>query len=180
MDEAKEFFNMDWEIVMLGIVATAAFFKVAVDFIKWVIKQFGIEFKADRERREEHELLVNTIAKVNELENNQKTVAENSKKYDKALKQDVENLTQAIDTLTKKVDDMAEKSDATDRANLKDKIAQRYRKYTVEKQWTKMEKESFNDLIRDYEVHGGKNSFVHTVCEPESFTWLVVDEDTDK
>jgi hypothetical protein len=93
MDEAKEFFNMDWEIVMLGIVATAAFFKVAVDFIKWVIKQFGIEFKVDRERREEHELLVNTIAKVNELENNQKAVAENSKKYDKALKQDVENLT---------------------------------------------------------------------------------------
>ena len=39
-----------------------------------------------------------------------------------------------------------------------------------------MEREAFNDLISDYEAHGGQNSFVHSICEPESQTWNVIDE----
>lgn len=31
-----------------------------------------------------------------------------------------------------------------------------------------MEKEAFEDLIADYEAHGGENSFVHSICKPES------------
>lgn len=31
-----------------------------------------------------------------------------------------------------------------------------------------MEKKAFEDLIADYEAHGGENSFVHSVCKPES------------
>lgn len=177
MDEAKDLLMMDWKAVLIGIVAIAAFFKVAVDFIKWLVKQFGIEFKSDRERREEHDLIVKTIGRIDELENSQKHMSDESRKYDNALKDDIQKLTQAINLLSDKVDNMSDKNDATERAALKDRIAQRYRKYTNEKQWTQMEKESFIGLIRDYEAHGGKNSFVHDICEPESYTWTVIDDE---
>jgi len=180
MDEVKEVLTLDWRAVLIGIVAIAAFFKVAVDFIKWLVKQFGIEFKSDREKREQHDLLMKTINRMDEMEKIHEHTSKEARHYDERLKDSIDNITKAIDRLSKKVDRMEEKSDATERADLKDRIAQRYRKYTVERQWTSMEKESFMGLIRDYEAHGGKNSFVHDICEPESFTWLVVDEDADK
>ena len=175
MDEAKELLQLDWRVVLIGVVAIAAFFKVAVDFLKWLIKQFGIEFKTDRIKKEEHDLLMKQMGRIDELETEQKRIASEAEKYDDALRKDVEKLQDAISIITRKIDAMAEKADATERADLKDRIAQRYRKYTIEKQWTGMEKESFIGLIRDYEAHGGKNSFVHDICEPESYTWIVVD-----
>ena len=57
----------------------------------------------------------------------------------------------------------------------KDRISQSYRYYHAKGQWNSMEKEAFDGLIRDYESHGGENSFVHSVCEPESCTWKIVD-----
>lgn len=177
MNEVKALTQLDWRTVLIGVVVVAAFVKVSIEFIKWLVKQFGIEFKHDREKREEHDLLLKTIGRIDELEDTQRHISEESRKYDDALKDDIKNLTIAINLLSEKVDHMSDKSDATERADLKDRIAQRYRKYTVEKQWTKMEKESFMGLIRDYEAHGGENSFVHTVCEPESYTWVVTDEE---
>lgn len=57
---------------------------------------------------------------------------------------------------------------------IKDRISQAYRIYHEKGEWSYMEKESFGDLIRDYEAHGGKNSFVHDTCEPESNLWKVI------
>lgn len=81
-----------------------------------------------------------------------------------------------VNNLVVTIQDMQEKSDSKDRAKLKDRISQSYRFYHKEQKWTSMDKESFNDLIRSYEAAGGKNSFVHSTCEPESETWEVIDE----
>ena len=71
---------------------------------------------------------------------------------------------------------MQDKNDLQEKARLKDRISQVYRYYHKEQKWTSMEKESFSDLIRSYEASGGKNSFVHSICEPESETWEIIDE----
>ena len=70
---------------------------------------------------------------------------------------------------------MEKKTDDSERAKLKDRIAQAYRKHHESGEWTRMDKEAYEGLIRDYEAHGGKNSFVHDICEPESFTWKIID-----
>ena len=85
-------------------------------------------------------------------------------------------LTKNINGLAENVNDMQTKNDANDRARIKDRIAQSYRFYHEKKQWTHMEKEAFEDLIASYENSGGTNSFVHSICEPESQTWIVIDE----
>ena len=176
MDEIKEVLTLDWKTVALGIVVAAAFLKVAVEFVIWITKQFGIELRRDREKKNEHDLLVKNSERIDKLEKEQEKLANDTRKYDKEIMNNVESLSVAIKELTDKVQAMSDKQDATEQANLKDRIAQHYRKYTVEKQWTEMERESFMGLIRDYEAHGGSNSFVHKICEPESFTWKVIDE----
>ena len=61
------------------------------------------------------------------------------------------------------------------RAEMKDKISQLYRYYHEKQEWNDMEREAFNDLIDEYEDAGGKNSFVHSVVQPESYLWKVVE-----
>lgn len=81
-----------------------------------------------------------------------------------------------MEQIIAKLDRMEAKSDASELAKLKDRIAQAYRKYHEAGKWTRMDKESYDGLIRDYEAHGGSNSFVHTICEPESYTWEIIDD----
>ena len=52
------------------------------------------------------------------------------------------------------------------------------RKYSEEEPvpyWNYMEKEALEGLIKQYESHGGKNSFVHSIVEPEMHTWKVIE-----
>ena len=60
-------------------------------------------------------------------------------------------------------------------AEIKDKIAQLYRRYHSTSTIKAIELESLKDLIRTYEEHGGENSFVHSLVEKEMYTWKVVD-----
>lgn len=89
---------------------------------------------------------------------------------------DVHTTRDKVNMLKQMILDMQEKADATERARLKDRISQSYRYYHEVKKWNLMEKEAFEDLIHDYEAHGGKNSFVHTICEPESCKWEITDK----
>jgi len=179
MSELKEALNIDLPTLLLSILIVVGGLKVVIESVKWFIGQFGIEFKRVRKRNEEHDLLIKTIGRLDEVEKSQTNMIEESKNHNSALKADIDKLTMAMARLNEKFDSMIDKTNATKRADLKDKIAQRYRKYSVDKQWTAMEKEAFIGLIRDYEEHGGENSFVHTICEPESYTWVVVDNDAD-
>lgn len=102
-------------------------------------------------------------------------------------------LTEAQDKISKSVDRIFDKvailKEDTDRrfdeseakqnrrvqAEIKDKIAQLYRRYHSTSTIKAIELESLKDLIRTYEEHGGENSFVHSLVEKEMYTWKVVD-----
>lgn len=92
-----------------------------------------------------------------------------------SISSDVHTTRDKINILSEMILNMQEKADATERARLKDRISQSYRYYHEKQMWNMMEKEAFQDLIRDYEAHGGKNSFVHTICDPESCSWELTD-----
>lgn len=84
-------------------------------------------------------------------------------------------LTDAIEMILSRLDSMEEKDNKRTRAEMKDKIAQQYRYYHEKQEWNDMEKEAFDDLIEEYEAAKGKNSFVHSVVQPESYLWKIID-----
>lgn len=84
-------------------------------------------------------------------------------------------LTEAISTISTKLDEMEVKHNKRIRAEMKDKIGQQYRYFHQKQEWNDMEKEALNDLIEEYEEAGGKNSFVHSVVQPESYLWKLIE-----
>ena len=66
-----------------------------------------------------------------------------------------------------------EKENKRVQADIKDRIAQYYRHYNSVKRISSMELEALEELITSYELHGGDNSFIHSVVQKEMYTWEV-------
>lgn len=64
----------------------------------------------------------------------------------------------------------------TTKAEIKERIARIYRECTHEQVCTEMQLETLQDLIEQYEKHGGDNSFVHSIVEKEMYHWKVINE----
>ena len=95
------------------------------------------------------------------------------------ISKSVDRIFDKVATLKEDTDRRFEESEAKQnlrvQAEIKDKIAQLYRRYHSTSTIKAIELESLKDLIRTYEEHGGKNSFVHSLVEKEMYTWKVVD-----
>ena len=127
-------------------------------------------------KKQHEESMVARIEKLEAHDNWQYSQIQNITECMKELKE-------AILGLRSSLDEEKEKADETKRAELRDRIAHNYRIYNARKfsnenpvpYWNEMEKEAFEGLIRQYEAHGGTNSFVHSEAEPKSMTWVVVE-----
>lgn len=128
-----------------------------IKIIEWYCDYFGIKTKWGLEKKHEKEMLLAHEQQLN------------------AISADTKATKNKLNVLAQMMIEVQEKNDVSERAKLKDRISQSYRYYHEKGEWNAMEKEAFEDLIRDYENHGGENSFVHSICEPESFTWKIVD-----
>lgn len=82
-------------------------------------------------------------------------------------------ITDKVENICKKLNDMEEKENKRVQSEIKERIAQSYREYNRTKQISSMELEALEDLIETYEMHGGENSFVHSVVQKEMYTWEV-------
>lgn len=95
------------------------------------------------------------------------------------ISESVDKIFDKVATLKEDTDRRFEESEAKQnrrvQAEIKDKIAQLYRRYHSTSTIKAIELESLKDLIRTYEEHGGENSFVHSLVEKEMYTWKVVD-----
>lgn len=125
------------------------------NIFNWFLEILGIQTKWSLQKKYDKDMILRHEEKLNDISSYVHTTKDK------------------INVLGQMILDMQDKADATERARLKDRISQSYRIYHEKGEWTYMEKESFGDLIRDYEAHGGKNSFVHETCEPESNLWKV-------
>lgn len=68
-----------------------------------------------------------------------------------------------------------EKTNKRVQSDIKERIAQSYRRYNISKKISKMELEALEDLIVTYENYGGTNSFIHSVVQKEMYTWEVIE-----
>lgn len=139
----------------ISVISSEQAWKIITNFLS----TFGIKFEWIERRKQDRNLLQKHDTMLNEIAIETKATSDK------------------VTVLGQMMVDMQQKTDASERAKLKDRISQAYRYYHEKGEWNKMEREAFNDLIRDYESHGGQNSFVHSVCEPESQTWNVTDDE---
>lgn len=86
-----------------------------------------------------------------------------------------EKISESVKDILRRVDQSEEKQNKRVQAEIKDKIAQLYRRYNATKTISKMQLEALEDLITTYEDHGGENSFVHSVVQKEMYTWKQTD-----
>lgn len=91
-----------------------------------------------------------------------------------SMKHNIEVINDKMDDLHDMLINLTTEQNARELATLKDRIRQAYSYYNQKKEWNSMEKESLEDLIKSYEVCGGKNSFVHSVVEKEMYNWKII------
>lgn len=84
-----------------------------------------------------------------------------------------------LDEMQRQTDERFAQSEAKTnkrvQSDIKERIAQSYRRYNISKKITHMELEALEDLIDTYESFGGENSFVHSVVQKEMYTWEVTE-----
>ena len=82
-----------------------------------------------------------------------------------------------LELMQKQTDERFETSEAKTnkrvQSDIKQQIAQSYRRYNKCKKISYMELEALEDLIDTYENYGGDNSFVHSIVQKEMYTWEV-------
>lgn len=159
---------------VIAVICTIILFVFLV-LIGWIIKHrkditdiFNNWLKRKQKKDELIKIIYDSQQKIEEYASNRIHDREQSVAIQKQL-------TNAINTISEKLDNMEIKHNKRIRAEMKDKIGQLYRYYHEKQEWNDMEKEAFCDLIEEYEDAGGKNSFVHSVVQPESYLWKVID-----
>lgn len=167
---AETAITLNWGTVVIGIVVIICLSELIISAANKIFNVIKKKVLGDKAKDDNDELIKNLTSRQLDLEKELKGLS-------KVVKEMNTTFTSSLKDISQQIEDMEAKSDESSKAKLKDRIAQAYRHYHETKEWTKMDKEAFLGLIKDYERHGGQNSFVHSVCEPELYTWKVVDED---
>ena len=98
-----------------------------------------------------------------------------AKQQDKLIMNEINTFKDSLGTILTEIQDLKDKNDIHDQAQLKDRICQAYTYYHAKGEWNVMEKEALECLIQGYEAtKNGANSFVHTVVQPEMYTWKII------
>lgn len=186
MDEIIELTKVDFASLFISIFVILIGFKAIISLFEWIVEKLGLETKAMRIKREDHELLLTTANSLKNLSQEhkqdiQKIYDDNINYRDQSrvikddFKESINNLSRKLDLMQERTDmrfkENEEKENKRVQAEIKDKIAQSYRYYNSVGEITDMELESLEDLISTYENYGGSNSFVHSVVQKEMYTW---------
>lgn len=156
--------NLGWGTVVMVLLLLVLALPAVGESISKFVSFFGIETKWSTKDKKNEERFDKFINDFQELKSDVKKLNE---RFDK-LDTDVE-------ALDGKVQNLEQKRNERKIAELKDRIGASYRYYHEKGEWNRMEKEAFEGLIKAYSSLN-QNSFVHSVCEPESLTWRIIDE----
>lgn len=183
METIEQLKNIDlygWLIIgFLILSAIVAVYKIICEFSAIIGKPIG----AMKQRKADHELLLQTMRDLAELHSKHEEDTKQSIRHDEMIRDDLAKVSSMVLQVKDEVTLMRTQRDADKLAEYKDKIGDSYRYYKERKYsdenpvpyWNRMEKESLEGLIKQYESHSGTNSFVHSIVEPEMQTWKLID-----
>lgn len=184
MEMITELFKQDFPSIITGVFVILS----AIIAIYTIVGKFseiiGKPVKWIKSKNDDHALVINTAKELKILQEKHDESVRQSIRHDEIIKDTVLDLSKKVDSLASDLCEMRKIQDDDKLAEYKDKIGRSYRYYNERKYsdklptpyWNEMEKESLEDLITQYESHGGKNSFVHSVVEPEIEKWKVIDK----
>lgn len=184
MDAIKELFNLDLPTFITALFLIMAAIIAIYEIVGKFSDIIGKPVKWVREKNKDHKLLIETAESLQQLKSDHEESVKQSIEHDRVIRESVNSLAEKVDALSDSMNDMKEIQDQDKLAEYKDRIGQSYRFYNARKYsekepvpyWNKMEKTSLKDLITQYEAHGGKNSFVHSIVEPECEKWKVISD----
>lgn len=116
---------------------------------------------------------LNKTDRIDSIEKQQQINMESYQRADNELNQRITAISERLDHLCAKLDEKISDDKEVKRGELKDRIRQSYGYYHNQGYITSMELEALKGLINSYEKSGGKNSFVHSIVEPEMYTWEI-------
>lgn len=93
MDAVQELFKINFAYVFVSVLTILGGTKVIVSLFEWVVNQLGIETKWMRDKRQEHELLIQTSQNLSALQEQHLHDMEKSDKRDEEITNDIKNLT---------------------------------------------------------------------------------------
>ena len=163
--DIQHLFDLDFRVLFSSVVIFMAGWIALKSLLTKFSEATGIEMPWMRSERERAEQVEELHRRVNLIDEKVVEIANS-----------VTSMTDTVNTLSNTLNGVEKRLDANEAAKLKDRISESYRYYHERHEWTSMEKEAFHDLIEAYTQYS-TNSFVHTICEPESETWNVIEKD---
>ena len=96
MAPVEEMLAIDFVPLLLSILVIIAGLKVIVGLFEWFCTKFGIELKSQRQKREDHEMLISTAKKLSELQVKHSEDVAAAMEHDKKIKDELTKFTQEI------------------------------------------------------------------------------------
>ena len=104
MDAIRELFTINFSYVLISVFVILVGIKFAISLFEWIINKLGLETKWMRQKREEHELLIQTSQNLNILQKKHEEDVERSDRRDEEIFADIKRLTNMF--VDKEIDDM--------------------------------------------------------------------------
>lgn len=165
METIQELLKIDFLYVFISVFVILIAIKAIVSIFEWVVDKLGLETRFLKQKREEHELLIQTSKDLSDLQKKHDESVKQSIKHDEMIKSDISYLTDTINGIVDTLSSMQEKENETKLKELKGSLIRYYNKYKNIGEWSKLEKDAFWDLFDDYEKRGG-DGYIHSIVEP--------------
>ena len=148
MDAIENLFNIEWQVVILGVIAALFAFKAIVEIFKWLLFDFlGIETKAMRMKREEHELLLKTANGLKDLS------ARHLEDVNQSIKHD-EKIQENLDSCINEIMESLEKTQDTITQFAENRVHDREQSFAIQKELTtSIAKLAESDSSRDEQIN---------------------------
>lgn len=148
MDAIENLFNIEWQVVILGVITALFAFKAIVEIFKWLLFDFlGIETKAMRMKREEHELLLKTANDLKDLSARHLEDVNQSIKYDEKIQKN-------LDSCINEIRESLEKMQDTITQFAENRVHDREQSFAIQKELTSsIAKLAKSDSSRDEQIN---------------------------
>lgn len=104
MSEITELTKIDFVSVFTAVFIILMGLKAIISLLEWIFEKLGLETKWMRQKREEHELLIQTSQNLAVLQKQRQEDVENSDRRDEEISSDIKKLTRLF--IDKEIDDM--------------------------------------------------------------------------
>ena len=104
VDAILELTKIDFSNTLMSVLVILIGIKALASVFEWFINKLGIETKWIRQKREEHELLIQTSQNLASLQEKHEKDIESSDRRDEEIVSDIKKLTQMF--VDKEIDDM--------------------------------------------------------------------------